>query len=328
MQLKKIVDSIIQSHKNEVARDVKILIDRHFAIMSKDILSAISQQSDIPKADSAKKNVDTCMYGSNVGATVDRQDPCETAELEFLSVGLQHKYPLQQEANLVRPQTEDFLLELQQNDSMDTLHNESPFFSSHLEDLSVGMQQEDHLVSPPDEALLVSKDQQYEEASFVSKQQEDISVGVQQEDTLLSPLEETSFVSKLEDSLVRIDNEAPLVSKDHQYEEAIFVSKQQEDISVGVQQEDTLLPPHEEASFLSKLEDSLVRLDDEGPLATKQQEDNLMTPSKDAHLSTKVQLDNLVTSPKEAHFNSKQQEICQLNIGVAQQLEGRSNVRL
>jgi hypothetical protein len=103
MQLKKIVDSIIQSHKNEVARDVKILIDRRFAMMSKDILSAISQQSYIPKADSAKKNVDTCIYGSNVGDTVDRQDPCERAELEFLSVGLQHKYPLQQEANLVRP---------------------------------------------------------------------------------------------------------------------------------------------------------------------------------------------------------------------------------
>jgi hypothetical protein len=52
-----------------------------------------------------------------------------------------------------------------------------------------------------------------------------------------------------------------------------------------------------------------------------------MTPSKDAHLSTKVQEDNLVTSPKEAHFNSKQQEVCQLNTGVAQQLEG-TNVRL
>jgi hypothetical protein len=89
-------------------------------MMSKDILSAISQQSYIPKADSAKKNVDTCIYGSNVGATIDRQDPCERAELKFLSVGLQHKYPLQQEANLVRPRTEDFLLELQQNDSMET----------------------------------------------------------------------------------------------------------------------------------------------------------------------------------------------------------------
>jgi hypothetical protein len=271
MQLKKIVDSIIQSHKNEVARDVKILIDRRFAMMSEDILSAISQQSDIPKANSAKKNVDTCIYGSNVGATVDRQDPCERLELEFLSVGLQHKYPLHQEAHLVRPQTEDFLLELQQNDSMETLHHESPFVNSHLEDLSVEMQQEDHLVSPPDEA--------------------------------------------------------PLVSKDHQYEEASFVSKQQEDISVGVQQEDTLLSPHEEASVVSKLEDTLVRLDNEAPLATEQQEDTLMTPSKDAHLSTKVQEDNLVTSPTEAHFNSKQQEVCQLNIGVAQQLEG-TNVRL
>jgi hypothetical protein len=95
-----------------------------------------------------------------------------------------------------------------------------------------------------------------------------------------------------------------------------------------VQQEDSLLSPHEEASLVSKLEDSLVELDNEAPLATKQQEDTLMTPSKDAHLSTKVQADNLVTSPKETHFNSKQQEFCELNIGVAQQLEGSSNVRL
>jgi hypothetical protein len=123
-------------------------------------------------------------------------------------------------------------------------------------------------------------------------------------------------------------DEAPLVSKDHQYEEASFVRKQQEDISVGVQREDALLSPHEEASLVSKLEDTLVRLDNEAPLATKQQEDTLMTPSKDAHLCTKVQEYNLVTSPKEAHFNSKQQEVCQLNIGVAQQLEGSTNVRL
>jgi hypothetical protein len=32
MQLKKIVASIIQSHKNEVARDVKIMIDRRFDV--------------------------------------------------------------------------------------------------------------------------------------------------------------------------------------------------------------------------------------------------------------------------------------------------------
>jgi uncharacterized membrane protein len=43
MQLKKIVASIIQSHKNEVARDVKIMIDRRFAMMSEYILSAISE---------------------------------------------------------------------------------------------------------------------------------------------------------------------------------------------------------------------------------------------------------------------------------------------
>jgi hypothetical protein len=57
------------------------------------------------------------------------------------------------------------------------------------------------------------------------------------------------------------------------------------------------------------------------------QEDTLMTPCKDAHLFTQVQEYNLVTSPKEAHFNSKQQEVCQLNIGVAQQLEGKTIVR-
>jgi hypothetical protein len=34
-----------------------------------------------------------------------------------------------------------------------------------------------------------------------------------------------------------------------------------------------------------------------------------------------------VTSPKEAHCNSKQQEVCQLNSGVAQQLEGNTIVR-
>jgi hypothetical protein len=132
MQLKKIVASIIQSHKNEVARDVKILIDRRFAMMYEDILSAISEQSDIPKAGSARKYVDTRIHGSNVEATDatcnsfghadcytgpfpkssgpivmdDHQDPCVRPQLEDLSVGLQQKYSLdtlQQEAHLVRP---------------------------------------------------------------------------------------------------------------------------------------------------------------------------------------------------------------------------------
>jgi hypothetical protein len=172
MQLKKIVASIIQSHKNEVACDVKIMIDRCFAMMSEDILSAISEQSEIPKDGSASKYVDTHIHGSNVEATNatcnstghadfytgpfhkssgpivmdDCQDPCVRPELEDLSVGLQQKHSLdtlQQEAQLVRPQMEDFLLELQQKDSLETLHQESPFVSLHLEDLSVGMQQEE-----------------------------------------------------------------------------------------------------------------------------------------------------------------------------------------
>jgi hypothetical protein len=38
-------------------------------MMSEDILSAISEQSDIPKAGSARKYVDTRIHGSNVEAT-------------------------------------------------------------------------------------------------------------------------------------------------------------------------------------------------------------------------------------------------------------------
>jgi hypothetical protein len=129
MQLKKIVASIIQSHKNEVACDVKIMIDRRFAMMPEDILS---EQSEIPKDGSASKYVDTRIHGSNVEATDatcnsighadfytgpfhkssgpivmdDCQDPCVRPELEDLSVGLQQKHSLdtlQQEAHLVRP---------------------------------------------------------------------------------------------------------------------------------------------------------------------------------------------------------------------------------
>jgi hypothetical protein len=71
MQLKKIV---IQSHKNEVAHDVTIMIDRRFAFMSEDIIYAFSEQSEISKAGTVRKSVDTHIHVSNEEATYERSN--------------------------------------------------------------------------------------------------------------------------------------------------------------------------------------------------------------------------------------------------------------
>jgi hypothetical protein len=76
------------------------------------------------------------------------------------------------------------------------------------------------------------------------------------------------------------------------------VTKHQEDLLLGLQQEDTLAMPCKDA-----------------PLLTNHQEDLLLGLQQE---------DTLVTPRKEAYLVSKQQEVCQLNIGVGQQLEGNS----
>jgi hypothetical protein len=115
MQLKKIVASIIQSHKNEVARDVKIMIDRRFAMLSEYILSAISEQSKIPKASSMRKFVDTRIHGSNVEAT---DATCNSTRHADCYTGPFHK----SSGPLVMDDRQD------------------PFMRPHLEDLLVGLQ--------------------------------------------------------------------------------------------------------------------------------------------------------------------------------------------
>jgi hypothetical protein len=131
MQLKKIVASIIQSHKNEVARDVKIMIDRRFALMSKDIRYALSEQSEISKAGTVRKSVDTRIHVSNEEATDATSNSTGHADRSTISF---HKYcgPIvmdDRQDPLVSPQPEDLLVGLQQKDPLVTLHQEAPFVS-------------------------------------------------------------------------------------------------------------------------------------------------------------------------------------------------------
>jgi hypothetical protein len=132
MQLKKIVASIIQSHRNEVSRDVKIMIDQHFALMSEDILSALSKQSEISKDGTVRKSVDTRIHVTNeeaMDATGNSIGHADRSTIPFHKscgpiVMDDHQDPL------VSPQPEDLLVGLQQKDLLVTPHQEAPFIST------------------------------------------------------------------------------------------------------------------------------------------------------------------------------------------------------